>query len=170
MRDHALDVLLAPLVDAGEGDAEEITATVLEQLPLHERERILRDVVLLRVKRTLSARTTRSPRPEPPSHAPAPAPAIRQAPRPPESVKVAGIRDWWQSFLSEQVVLSGRTLNLGDCTAADVDVLARQRMAAAQKQARTAHGMAELAAQMREHGASTLRELPRHHAQRALTK
>lgn len=178
MRDRALDAILEPLVQTGEEDPQAVAQAVLDALPDGERDRLLREMVMVRVRRSLSAR---GPRPGPPRPVAVPdpveAPEVHRPvivrptalrPAQPVSTKVAGIRDWWSDLLSEPVSVGGREKVIADCTAADVDILARQRMAAAQRTAKQAHGMAALAAQMREHGARTVKDLPRTSAQRAL--
>lgn len=182
MRDLLLDSLLAPLVATGSTPPEDVAAAVLSQLPPEERERILRDMILDRARRTMAARRAvrelppprpvAVPDPEPEVLDPVspaasrPVPVIRPAPGP--SAKVTGIRDWWADLLREEVQVSGITKALADCTATDMDVVARQRMGQAQRMARNAKGMAALAEQMRRTRVRTVKDLPRTTAQAAL--
>lgn len=174
MRDHALDALLEPLVHPG-ADPEAVALAVLEALSEGERRRLLHDALLVRAKRAVAARTPRAPRmvpprPQEPSPVRIDAPVTPVRSQAPTSAKVAGIRNWWSDFLAESVILGATSKRVGDCTAADMDVLARQRHAAAQRVAKQAQGLAALAQIMREDGARTVKDLPQQRAQRVLSR
>lgn len=179
MRDMHLDTLLAEQLATGEQDAESVAQAVLHQLDAQERDRIVRALVLDKARRSVAARAAARPRrpvavpdPEPTPEEPldtarrvAP---VRLAPAAPPSAKVTGIRDWWTGFLTQEVQVGTRSKVMADCTAEDLEALARARMGTAQRMAKNARGMAALASQMKESGARTVKDLPRTRAQAAL--
>ena len=80
-------------------------------------------------------------------------------PAPNRSAKVAGIRDWWSSFITERVNVDGEWKLMGDCTVPDVEALAAARREIASKNLAHADRYAALADRMRAEGVATVQDL-----------
>lgn len=81
--------------------------------------------------------------------------------KPNRSAKVAGIRDWWQSFITERVNVDGVWKLTGDCTVEDIEALAASRREIASRNLSHADRYQALAARMRSEGVETVQDLGR---------
>lgn len=87
----------------------------------------------------------------------------RGVPQPGVSKKVAAVRTAWARFLMEPVQINGQWKQVGDCTAAEVDILAAQRREVARKNLEHARRFEALAKDMREKNVATVRDFKTPH-------
>lgn len=69
------------------------------------------------------------------------------------------IRNWWQEELRQRITIDGRTVILGECTSADLRILAEERFTLANKIVSKGNRYAKLADTMDAKNASRLSDL-----------
>lgn len=170
------DMIAEALADGG-ADPDAVAADVVARMTPFEREQVVRDIARKHAQKALTKHSVVHTVPRPTvvpdlpveQHEP-PSPPVRPVPlRPVRSAKVAGIRDWWQTFVTEPVTIAGKRKTMGECTTADLLVLARYDREYASRAAARADKLDVLAKRMKDTGAHTVRELPRQHVQSALS-
>lgn len=100
--------------------------------------------------------------------APAKLTPVHPRPTAVRSAKVAGVRDWWTSFVNERVQVNGEYKLMGACTVPDIEIMVLDRRDRAARLSAHADKFEALAAQMRATGAVTVKDLDRERVKQSL--